>query len=204
MRFRGLTALLALALVFGAGTDLKAQTGYVEGFGGVLIIDDGGFDDVPNLEVNIDPALLVGGLLGYAIAPRWEIAAAYAYSPATVEIVEGGTVEEGDADVHAYFGAVNYLFPMESATFLLTGGIGGLTVSPDEEGVDSSNDLLVNFGAGLRYMATDRIALQGVVRDHVQFCSGLDEDSFDEASLCPLDDTALHHIEITGGVLVLF
>lgn len=204
MRARGLIPLLVLAFMLGTNADVSAQTGYVEGFGGVLVVDDSGFDDLTGIDLTIDPSFVVGGVLGYALAPRWEIAAAYAYSPVTVEVVEGGVTDEGDASVHAYFGAVNYLFPSDPVTFLLTGGVGGLTVSPDEDDVDSSNDLLVNFGGGLRFMATDRVAIQGVVRDHVQFCSALDEDDADKVSLCPLDDTALHHIEISGGVLILF
>lgn len=202
MRFHRWVTALALIAALGLAADARAQTGYVEGFGGVLIVDDGKIED---FGVTIDPALLLGVVLGYAPAPRWEVAAAYGYAPATAEDDEAN---EFDANVHAYFGAVNYLFPSDPATFLLTAGIGGLTIDPDVvdedgESLDSSNDLMVNFGAGVRFMATDRIAIQGVVRDYVQFCKAADEGE-SKISLCPDDDSTLNHIEVSGGVLVLF
>lgn len=201
---RSLRLVTALVLLAGLGlaAEARAQTGYVEGFGGVLIVDDG---QIKDLGATIDPAALFGAVLGYAPAPRWEVAAAYGYAPATAKDDEGG---EFDANIHAYFGAVNYFFPAEPASFFLTAGLGGLTIdadvtNEDGESLDSSNDFMANFGAGVRFMATDRIAIQGVVRDHVQFCKAVDETE-NKISLCPDDDSALHHIEISGGVLVLF
>lgn len=201
MRVRGLIPLLVLAFLLGANAHASAQTGYVEPFAGVLIVDDGELGD----NVSVDPAAMFGGVLGFALAPGWEVAAAYAFAPATAEGTANGEVVETDVDIHAYFAAVNYILPTETTIkFLLTGGVGGLTISPDVEGVDSSNDLLVNFGAGARYMVNDRVAIQGAARDHVQFCSAADADDPTTFSACPLDDTTLHHIEISGGVLILF
>jgi len=186
-------AILSLVLVANA----HGQRGYVEGFGGVLIVDDGKLADA-----TIDPSGLFGVVLGLAVAPAWEVAAAYGYSPVTA--TEDVTNTDIDANVHVYFGAVNYVFPSERMMhFLLTGGLGGITIDPDLEGAKSSNDFLVNFGGGLRYTASSRIAIQGTVRDHVQFCKAAEVDS-DKISICPDDDAALNHIEVSGGVLVLF
>jgi hypothetical protein len=191
--------LLAAVLPLALATTAHAQRGYVEGFGGVLIVDDGKLADA-----EIDPSALFGGVLGLAIAPGWEVAAAYGYSPITVTILDEEPNEEIDGKIHVYFGAVNYVFPSERAFhFLVTAGLGGLMIDADVEGADSSNDFLVNFGGGLRYAASERIAIQGTVRDHVQFCKAIEEDS-DKVSICPDDDAALNHIEISGGLLVLF
>jgi hypothetical protein len=135
------------------------------------------------------------------------VAAAYGYSSVTASIEESGVVEEADAAVHVYFGAVNYVFPSSGPlAFLVTGGLGGITISPDEDEVDSSSDLLVNFGGGLRWTpSSGRFALQATARDHVQFCQGFEDlDDASTFSACPLDDTTLHHIEVSGGVLILF
>jgi hypothetical protein len=180
-------------------TTANAQRGYVEGFGGILIVDDGKLADA-----EIDPSGVFGGSVGFVIAPGWEVAGAYGYSPITVTILDEEPNEEIDAKIHLYFGAVNYVFPSERAFhFLVTAGLGGIAIDPDVEGVDSSSDFLVNFGGGLRYAASERIAIQGIVRDNVQFCKAIDEDS-NEISICPDDDAALNHIEISGGVLILF
>ena len=191
--------LLAAVLPLALATTAHAQRGYVEGFGGVLIVDDGKLADA-----EIDPSALFGGVVGFVVAPGWEVAGAYGYSPITVNFTEDEVDEAIDGSVHVYFGAVNYVFPSERMFhFLVTAGLGGLTISPDLEGAESSNDFLVNFGGGLRYTATERIAIQGTVRDHVQFCKATEEDS-DKISICPDDDAALNHIEISGGLLVLF
>jgi hypothetical protein len=188
-----LAAVLPLALV----TTAHAQRGYVEGLAGVLVVDDGKLADA-----EIDPSGLFGGAVGLVIAPGWEATGAYVYSPVNVKILDED--EEIDAKVHLYFGAVNYVFPSESALhFLLTAGLGGLTIDADVEGTESSNDFLVNFGGGLRYAPSERIAIQGVVRDNVQFCKASEEGS-DKVSICPDDDAAVNHIEISGGLLVLF
>jgi hypothetical protein len=189
------SVLLSFALVATA----HAQRGYIEGFGGILIVDDGKLADA-----EIDPSGVFGGSVGLVIAPGWEVAGAYGYSPITVTILDEEPNEEIDAKIHLYFGAVNYIFPSERAFhFLVTAGLGGIAIDPDIEGADSSNDFLVNFGGGLRYAASERIAIQGIVRDNVQFCKAIDEDSA-EVSICPDDDAALNHIEISGGLLVLF
>jgi hypothetical protein len=189
------TVVLSVALA----TTANAQRGYIEGFGGVLIVDDGKLADA-----EIDPAAMFGGAVGLVIAPGWEVTGAYGYSPITLTILEEEPNEEIDAKVHLYFGAVNYVFPSERAFhFLVTAGLGGIAIDPDVEGADSSNDFLVNFGGGLRYAASERIAIQGIVRDNVQFCKAIDEDAV-EISICPDDDAALNHIEISGGLLVLF
>jgi len=195
MRISAILSVAVLSLMLVANA--HAQRGYVEGFGGVLFVDDGELADA-----TIDPSGLFGAVLGLAVAPGWEVAAAYGYSPVTA--TEDETSTEIDANVHVYFGAVNYIFPSERAIHvLLTAGLGGMTIDPDLEGAESSNDFLVNFGGALRYTASDRVAIQGTVRDHVQFCKATDEDS-DTISICPDDDAALNHIEISGGLLLLF
>lgn len=206
MRLRyGLLATAVVALPTFAG-DARAQTGYVEPFAGVLIVDDGELDE---FGVSVDPGFLIGAVLGYAVRPNWEVAAAYGYSGVTASLEEFGEEEEADAAVHVYFGAVNYVFPSSGPlAFLLTGGLGGITISPDDDVADSSSDLLANFGGGLRWTSSGGgFALQATARDHVQFCQGFDLEDLEDAdafSACPLDDTALHHIEVSGGVLVLF
>lgn len=192
-------AVTLTALLFVVPETARAQTGYVNPFAGVLVVDEGGVED---LGLSIDPSGIFGGVLGYTLTPNWEVAAAYGFAPAQIEEDAGG--EQTDVDIHAYFGAVDYIFTSESdVKFLLTGGLGGIILDTAEADVDVSNDLLVNFGAGVRWLASERFALQGVVRDHVQFCSAVDEGDT-EVSACPLDDEALNHVEVSAGLLILF
>lgn len=193
-----IAATLSVLLFVVLGT-ARAQTGYVNPFAGALIVDEGGVED---LGLSIDPSGFFGGVLGFALTPNWEVAAAYGFAPAKVE--EDAGDEETDLDIHAYFGAVDYIFTSDSdVKFLLSGGLGGIILDTAEADIDPSHEFLLNFGAGVRWLAGERFALQGVVRDHVQFCQAVDEDD-DEVSGCPLDDEALHHIEISGGILILF
>lgn len=194
-------AAMSITLLFVVAGIARAQIGYVNPFAGVLVVDDGGIED---LGLSVDASAMVGGVLGFALSPNWEVAAAYGFAPATAEEMEEGELLETDVDIHAYFAAANYIFSSESdVKFLLSGGLGGIVLDTAEAEVDPSHDFLLNFGAGVRWIANERFALQGVVRDHVQFCKAVDED-VDEVSACPLDDEALNHAEVSGGILILF
>lgn len=187
---------LALALTLSVTERAAAQKGLFEPFAGVLIVDDGELTGT-----TIDPGFLVGAVLGWSVAPGWEVAGAYGFSPITAKNDDGTST---DAKIHVYFGAVDYILPYGTTTKLfLTGGVGGIAIDPNLDNAKASNDLLVNFGGGLRWMSSGRWALQGEVRDHVQFCK-MEAEGSTTISICPGGDKALHHVEVSGGVVFLF
>lgn len=198
MRFLVGATLLTIGLAFRPGADATAQTFYLEPFGGVLIIED---DGVEHLGISVDPSGLIGGVLGYALRPRWELAAAYAFAPAVSQDEDG---VETDLFIHAYYGAVNYVAPLSVPwSFVASGGVGGISMDDDTD-ADPSTDPIFTFGGGLRYDASERFAVQGFVRDHLQLCKGVEEGDDATVTICPEDDSPRHHVEISGGLLILF
>ncbi|HUP20484.1 MAG TPA: outer membrane beta-barrel protein [Gemmatimonadota bacterium] len=197
MRRFACAILLATGLTLHTGDRVSAQV-YVEPFAGVLIVEDGGLE---HLGFSIDPSAYVGGALGYTLRPGWEIAAAYGWAPAILTDDETGAEE--DLFIHAYYAAVNYVRALSDPwSFVASVGAGGMTIQ-DDTVADDSSDPMVTLGGGLRYRASERFSIQGIVRDHIQLCKGLEGDEF-AVSICPDDDSPRHHVEISGGVLILF
>jgi hypothetical protein len=197
MRRFACAILLATAVTFHTADRASAQV-YVEPFGGVLIVEDDGLD---HLGAAIDPSGFLGGTLGYTLRPRWELTGTYGWAPAVRQDDNG--VEE-DIFFHVYYAAINHVH-MLSGPWSLVASLGaGMMTIQDDTDVDDSSDPMIAFGGGLRYRANERFAVQGMVRDHVQFCKGIEEGDEPTLSICPDDDSPRHHVEVSGGVLVQF
>ncbi len=184
----------------------------VNPYAGVYLADDSGLKDASSLEgvdISIDPAFLVGGRLGYMSGSNWGFAAAYGYSPVTASLSGFGESADVDVKAHLYYGEVEYTFPTSGpASVFVAAGAGGIFLKADippelaEPGdEDSSNNLLVNLGAGLRWSVNDRWAVRADAKDHIQFCKM--EKSDTEFSICPDDDKALNNFEISGGLEIM-
>jgi hypothetical protein len=197
-------------LVAGVTGQAAAQGGFtVNPYVGVLIADDGGLNDAAEGlggEVSIDPALLAGARVGFTTGSNLGFEAGYGYSPLKVDFSESGDAFELDTKAHLFYGAVNYTFPSESqAKFFISAGAGGIMIKADDETLfegaeSSSTDLLVNLGGGLLWSVNDRWAIRVDAKDHIEFCKAAE--TVDDFSACPLDDKALNHIEVSGGVSI--
>ena len=74
----------------------------------------------------------------------------------------------GDVDGTLYRIDLLYHFmPKETLVPFLAAGIGGISLTPDRNGTE--NDVVVNYGAGLKYFLTESIALRGDVRHMIAF-----------------------------------
>lgn len=189
------TTATTLLLIF-CGT-ARSQSAYLGFSGGVLLVDDGGVADLE--EFSTGSTSIFGGEFGFLISPRWEVSAAIGFAPREKKF------ETTEIDILVYYGTVTRVFRNESdMRFFLSGGAGGIKLDTGGflSNIPSNQDLLLNFGGGIRWLAHDRISLQAIFRDHLHFCQALGKDV--EVSYCPLDDQFLHHLEASGGILILF
>lgn len=194
--------LVLLALLSGStarAQEIALWRFNVSPYAGVFVFDD---DELDELGVEVDIGPILGGRVGYSLAPSWQIEAAYGIAPLSTEISEfvvdeTPEAELGDLTVHLFYGAINYLLAYEAnpTKLLLTAGVGGLIQDP--EGGDSDGDFLLELGIGFTHPARDWITIRGEARDHIAFCSA---EGVGETSACPVDDDVLHHIEVSGAV----
>lgn len=109
-----------------------------------------------------------GLALGYNFTKNWggEIAASYV----------AGEASEGDADnIDIYSVSLDVLYhfrPTRALVPYLAAGAGGLSIHP---GGASDQDVMVNYGLGLKYFLTDNIGLRADVR-HVLDINANDSD----------------------------
>ncbi len=74
----------------------------------------------------------------------------------------------GDVDGFLYrLDGLYHFMPEKRLVPYLAAGIGGITLDPDSGGSDT--DFLVNYGGGLKYFLTERLALRGDVRHLIPF-----------------------------------
>ena len=204
---RFLPILIFAALLSAAATPAFAQGGaYVNPYVGVLMISDSELDE-EDFGVTIDPSLTVGGRIGTMIRENWMIEAAAGWSPVSVDFEDGAVSAEGDGTATLFYGALGYVFPTSGAAkFFLSAGGGIIRFDLDEvEGedaeVDASSDPIATLGAGVIWAINDRFDLRLDVKDHLAFCSAIDEDETEaELTLCPADDKVLSHFELSGGL----
>lgn len=136
----------------------------------------------------------------YHITEDFFFEAAYAVSEGDLtsyEKLSGGSplLSEDDRDYSYYNISIGWnLLPGEifilddyvfNSSFYLIGGIGSTEFAGD-------NWFTVNFGAGLRLLLNDSIALHFDVRDHI-----FDRDTFGE-------EQTTHNMEFTTGITVFF
>ncbi|MEE8481159.1 MAG: outer membrane beta-barrel domain-containing protein [Desulfobacterales bacterium] len=111
---------------------------------------------------NLKDSLVYGLGLGYHFTRNW--AAEGLFNFVDTETDPGG------ADVNAYLYRLEglyHFFPDKKLVPYLAAGIGGITTDPNVGPNDT--DFLADYGAGLKYFITDKIALRGDVRHVIPF-----------------------------------
>jgi OOP family OmpA-OmpF porin len=101
--------------------------------------------------------------LGYDLSTRWGIEAAYDYVPSERR---PGTRDYVDAYLY-HLDGLYYLSPEERLVPFLAAGLGGTYRDPTD-GLNNT-DIAFNFGAGLKYFFTPRLAGRADLRDYVNF-----------------------------------
>ena len=160
-----------------------------------------------------DPAVVVGAVASYELAPAWRVEATYARSsidgeaPTPVTPTRpSGLVPDGPQGVP--FGTVTSLAHATIRRSLVrtprsdvyaTGSIGRIAFDARREG-QSFADLLLGAGLGLR-IGGGPIALRADGRMFTQPCS--DEEREFERLACD-DGSWLTHAEVSGGVVLTF
>lgn len=184
---------LGLALGFAGTVEARAQTPYeLNIHGGAFFPDDDASDDTEGM---------IGARIFLHKPSGWGFGGNFDYVPRQGEI---GDDDEVDINTYLYSGELNYTFPSSSkAKFFVGAGIGAATTKVDfeDDSDDSSTDLLVPLGAGLKWdnRATDPSwAIRGDVRDNIIFAEEFDPDEGDE------DKKATNNIELSGGVSFYF
>ena len=111
---------------------------------------------------NLKDSLVYGIGLGYHFTRNWAAEGLFNF-------VDSET-DPGGADVNTYLyrlEALYHLFPDKKLVPYLAAGIGGITMNPNVGSNDT--DFLADYGAGLKYFITDKIALRGDVRHVIPF-----------------------------------
>ena len=197
-----LTAGVALASGLAGPTSLGAQATrewevHVNPYVGVLVFDDSELNEVGR-EANIGP--LLGGRVTVPLSRAWWVEGAYGYAALTVEPSDSRDPQaaaDHDLGVHLFYGAAGYLIGSREVPtrLLLSAGLGGITLQP--EGDDSTTHFLATVGVGFTHPVNDWITFRGDARDLVEFCR---EDDASGAFRACLNDEALNHIEVSGGL----
>ena len=108
-----------------------------------------------------------GVAIGYNLSEHWGLEATYSAVPDAITTNSnqtGGTPGvEKKLTVHEVRGDVLYHFrPGQRLVLYIAAGAGWIFIVPQKGSTD--DDVLINYGAGLKYFLTDRIALRADVR----------------------------------------
>jgi hypothetical protein len=198
-------ALLAAASLAPAATPAALAQGTpgkrvgVNPYIGVFLFDDGELQEIGR-EANVGPIL--GARLNVGLNRSWQLDLGYSYAQVETELSEfvdfPDPEDQVELDVHSIYGAADYFIggSQEIPTrLLLSAGLGFMVVNPEVGDGDAS--FLIPLAVGFTHPFNDWITFRGEVRDHLQFCSGADEQ--DEFAPC-LGDEMLNHFEISGGL----
>jgi len=126
-----------------------------------------------------DNGWTAGLSLGYNFTERWGAELSFIY----VEPEYDGppilqpSIDFNDADADIYLYRLDLLYHItnilpDMVVPYLAGGAGMQTINPDVKGVDSDNDFILNYGAGLKLFLTRSFALRADVRHVLAFDGG--------------------------------
>ncbi len=105
---------------------------------------------------------MVGGRVSYQLAKGFAIGGHFDWA-------QGGT-DETDVTMYLYGGDVSYVLPSRNGFhFFLSAGVGGVTLTSDEELVEE-NDMMLSFGGGAKWLNHADDPSWGVradVKDHI-------------------------------------
>ncbi len=111
---------------------------------------------------NLKNSLVYGLGLGYHFTRNWAAEGFFNFV--------GSENDPGGGDVNAYLYRLEglyHFFPEKKLVPFLAAGLGGITTDPNVGPNDT--DFLADYGAGLKYFITDKIALRGDVRHVIPF-----------------------------------
>jgi len=163
----------AVFLCFAGGTSAEMRAGAVS-----LSPMIGGYLFEGNQDLDND--LTYGLGVGYNLTERWAVEAAFNYVDTEYDT---GT----RSDVEVSLGRLDALYHFNVTDRLvsyLAAGVGGIYFDPDR--ASSDEDLLANYGVGLKYFLTDNVALRGDVRHVISF------------------DSTHHNLLYTAGITFFF
>lgn len=198
------------AVAFGAPSSLLAQHNHWEFnlHGGAFTYDLGLDDDDDN--ENTDTDVLVGARLakhwenglGLGINGDWVFADQF-------DLPDTAENEDINVDLYLYYADLYYTFPSANrASFFLSGGLGAATTRvsdiPGPDDSESSTDLLIPLGVGLRFNNDAEDPRWGVrvdVKDHLIW-----RDDVDIADPQPVDagTEVKNNFELSGGISFFF
>ncbi|MFQ6102849.1 MAG: outer membrane beta-barrel protein [Candidatus Glassbacteria bacterium] len=130
--------------------------------------------------------------------------ARYNYNVDTNNALEGtiGFMFPEKQKVYLYH--VNYKYNItlsnEMVVPFVTGGVGAITISPDEG--ESSTNLSFNFGGGLGYFVGENLAIRVDVRDIIMKRG--DQDIEIQGAQGTIEGYTVQNIEATGGITYYF
>ncbi len=107
---------------------------------------------------DLEDAMTFGVGLGYGLTKNWGTELFFNYIDSESEVGSKDAVEGYLYHVDALY----HFMPETKLVPYLAAGLGGITLDPDDGG--NSNDLLLNYGGGLKYYLQDNLALRGDVR----------------------------------------
>lgn len=148
----------------------------VSGF--TLIFPSVGLYDFDNDRGLDSEAFYKSGGLGYQFNNHWALEAIYSSIDAeSDDPLDSGLPDGSDVDFDQYhLDALYTLNPEEKLQGYFVVGAGRGEFEADQAG-DTVDDTLINYGAGVKYAFTDRVALRGDVRGF----TGIDEEDTDVA-----------------------
>ncbi len=132
--------------------------------------------DVPEITVQSkSKGVRVGFSLGYQVTEHIELQSMFIYGQSEFQNDVGpglagvpmGIVKVSDVKSFSYSGNILYSIPIHCMSFYVTGGVGAVTLKPDE--LVTKTKLLLNFGVGMRMNPVKHLRLFLDVRDFMSF-----------------------------------
>lgn len=168
--------------------------------------------DVPEITIQSkSKGVRVGLNLGYQITRHIQIQGLFIYGRSEFQDDVGigiagvpmGIVKIADSKSISYSGNILYSVPIHCMSVYVTGGVGAVTLKPDE--LKTSTKLLLNFGVGLSTNLWKNHRLFLIVRDYVSFFDfAQDFDMFYVAIYDQVFKTSQHQVGIHFGLGYVF
>lgn len=171
-------------------SEITPYVGVVSSRGVDVTVKYAGFDQSTTGEVESETSVLFG--------------ARYAYNVNTNSSLEGvfGIALPENAKAYLYHFNYRYNFTLSNEMVFpfVTGGVGAMTISPDEG--ESSTNLTFNFGGGFGYFVKENIAVRVDIGD-LLLRKGDTEGTL-EGQQVTVEGYTQHNIVATGGITYSF
>lgn len=162
--------IIVTVIMFGtASAEIRPERPSVGIFTGGYVFDF--FQDIKHSPV-------FGLRAGYDLTDRWGLEGVFDY------VRSENDLSKEDVNAYVYrLESLYYLMPDSRFVPFAAIGVGGITVAPDSS--KSRNDIIADYGLGVKYFLSDRFSLRGDVRHIIDFNE---------------DDFTYNHFEYTFGL----